>query len=100
VVQAVADLGLKNVRVLTGRAAQQTLEPRCNTLISRAFSDIKAFIEETAHLCIDGGQLLAMKAAVTDAELDRVPAAYSATRIDLNVPGLDAQRCIIKLVHK
>ena len=100
VIQAVADLGLENVRVLTGRAAEQTLEPRCNTVISRAFSDIGIFVEEAAHLCIDSGQLLAMKGAVTAEELDRVPAQYAATRIDLNVPGLDAQRCIIKLVHK
>lgn len=100
VIQAVADLGLTNVRVVTGRVAEQDFEPRFNTVISRAFSDVSVFIEATAQLCIDGGQWLAMKGAVTTAELERIPAAYSTSRIDLNIPGLDAQRCIIKLVHK
>ena len=100
VIQAVAELGLANVRVVTGRVADQKLEPKYNTVISRAFSDLKAFVEEAARLCLDSGQLLAMKGAVTAEELERVPAQYAATRIDLNVPGLAAQRCIIKLVHK
>jgi 16S rRNA (guanine527-N7)-methyltransferase len=100
VTQAVAELGLENVRVVTGRAAGQRLEPRCNTVISRAFADLAAFVNETAHLCADGGQLLAMKGAVTAEELSRVPPAFTCRRIELQVPGLAAQRCIIKLVHK
>jgi 16S rRNA (guanine527-N7)-methyltransferase len=100
VTQAVAELGLENVRVVTGRAAGQRLKPRCNTVISRAFSDLQAFVDEAAHLCAEDGQMLAMKGAVTADELGRVPPAYSSQRIELQVPGLKAQRCIIKLVHK
>jgi 16S rRNA (guanine527-N7)-methyltransferase len=100
VTQAVAELGLRNVSVVTGRVAEQTLEPRCNTVISRAFSDLKAFVTEAAHLCAVDGQMLAMKGDVTADELARVPQTHAAQQIVLNVPGLEAQRCIIKLVHK
>lgn len=100
VIQAVAELGLQNVRVVTGRAAAQPPEPRYNTVISRAFSDLSVFVEETAQLCGDDGQWLALKGAVSSAELARVPADFAVSRFDVNVPGLEAQRCIIKLVHK
>jgi len=100
VTQAVAELGLKNVRVLTGRVAEMQLESRCNTVISRAFTDIAAFIGGAGHLCRDDGQLLAMKAVVVADELLQLPDGYYAERIPLQVPDLDAQRCIIRIVHK
>jgi len=100
VTQAVAEIGLENVRVLTGRVADIELESRCNTVISRAFTDISAFINGAGHLCREEGQLLAMKGAAVTDELQRLPDGYSAERIPLQVPGLDAQRCIIKIVHK
>jgi len=100
VTQAVAELGLDNVRVKTGRVAETSLEPRCNTVISRAFSDLVAFIEGAGHLCREDGQLLAMKAAAAADELQQLPLAYNAQQIPLQIPGLDAQRCIIRIVRK
>ena len=100
VIQAVAELGLKNIRVITGRVAELKLESRCNTVISRAFSDITAFIDGAWHLCREDGQLLAMKGSPEADELQRLPAGYDAELIPLQVPGLAAQRCIIRIIHK
>lgn len=100
VTQAVAELGLKNIRVVTGRVAEVELEPRCNTVISRAFTDVTAFINGAGHLCREGGQMLAMKGAPDEHELAQLPAGYQAERITLQVPDLDAQRCIIRITHK
>lgn len=97
VTQAVAELGLANVRVITARVADQHLDVGCNTLISRALSQLSAFISGAGHLCHDDGQLLAMKGVIDTDELKQVPASYSAEPILLLVPSLDAQRCIIRL---
>lgn len=99
VTQAVAELGLKNIRVVTGRVAGVELEPRCNTVISRAFTDVTAFINGAGHLCREDGQMLAMKGAPEEHELELLPAGYQSERIELQVPELDAQRCIIRITH-
>jgi 16S rRNA (guanine527-N7)-methyltransferase len=100
VTQAVAELGLTNVRVITGRVAELRLESPCNTVISRAFTDIAAFIDGAGHLCRGDGQLLAMKGAAVADELQQLPDGYRAELIPLQVPGLDAQRCIVRITHK
>jgi len=100
VTQAVAELGLNNVTVVTGRVAEQGQVGHFNTVISRAFSNLNAFIEGAGHLCRPDGQLLAMKGIVDEAELKQIPPNYTAEHILLQVPALDAQRCIIKLVIK
>ena len=100
VTQAVAELGLNNVTVVTGRVAEQGQVGHFNTVISRAFSNLNAFIEGAGHLCRPDGQLLAMKGIVDEAELKQIPPNYTAEHILLQVPALDAQRCIIKFVIK
>ncbi len=99
VTQAVAQLGLRNVQVITGRVADQVIEPRCNTVISRAFSQIIDFINGAGQLCREDGQLLAMKGVIDEIELSQVPQNYAIEPILLQVPLLDAQRCIIRLTY-
>lgn len=100
VTQAVAELGLGNVQVVTGRVAEVQLKSCCNTVISRAFTDIAAFIDGAGHLCCKDGQLLAMKGDPDVEEFQHLPDGYVAEQIPLQVPELDAQRCIIRIVHK
>jgi len=99
VTQAVAELGLGNVRVITGRVAGVELEPCCNTVISRAFAHTRVFIDSVGHLCCEDGRMLAMKGAPEQAELTDLPPGYRAELISLQVPGLDARRCIIRITR-
>jgi len=99
VIQAVAELGLKNVRVITGRVAGVELAPLCDTVISRAFAQTRAFIDSAGHLCREDGRMLAMKGAPEQDELADLPPGYRAEFISLQVPGLDARRCIIRITR-
>lgn len=94
--QAAIQLDLKNVAVdharveeLTGQYAQ---------ISSRAFAELKLFVELTRHLLAPGGRWLAMKGVRPDAEIAALPADVVVDRIvPLSVPGLDAERHLIIL---
>jgi len=94
--QAAIQLALKNVAVdharveeLTGQYAQ---------ISSRAFAELKLFIELTRHLLAPDGRWLAMKGVRPDDEIAALPADIVVDRIvPLSVPGLDADRHLIIL---
>ena len=94
--QAAIELGLRNVAVnhariedLTGQYAQ---------ISSRAFAELKLFVELTRHLLAPGGRWLAMKGVRPDDEIAALPADIVVEQIiPLQVPGLDAERHLIIL---
>ena len=63
-------------------------------IVSRAFTEFKRFAELTMPLLKTNGCLLAMKGEWDPKILEEFPTAQF---IKLNVKGLDAQRCLIKL---
>jgi len=93
--QAVLECRLKNVTVLHGRA--ESLQPKVlfSTVISRAFASMSDILRLTGHLLADDGLLLAMKGQVPEQELAQIESDY--TVISLNVPGIDAERCLIRM---
>lgn len=94
--QAIQTLGLKNIDVVQARVEQYQPEQRFNTVISRAFAALDHFIKCTAHLCAPNGRFLAMKGAIADDERNTLPSGYRELEmIELTVPGLDAQRCLV-----
>jgi 16S rRNA (guanine527-N7)-methyltransferase len=67
------------------------------TLISRAFAETAKFVALTRHLLAKEGSWVAMK-GVPQQALERLPNDVGVERvIPLQVPGLDAARCLIML---
>lgn len=94
--QAAIQLGLKNVAV--DHARVEELSGQYAQISSRAFAELKLFVELTRHLLAPGGRWLAMKGVRPDAEIAALPADVVVDRIvPLSVPGLDAERHLIIL---
>jgi 16S rRNA (guanine527-N7)-methyltransferase len=94
--QAAIQLGLKNVAV--DHARVEELGGQYAQISSRAFAELKLFVELTRHLLAPGGRWLAMKGVRPDAEIAALPADIVVDRIvPLAVPGLDAERHLIIL---
>ena len=93
--QVKAELDLPNLTVLSGRVEQQDIASPFDSIISRAFSDLKTFISLTQGLIKKQGRWLAMKGQVPQEEIDALTLALGVN-VDcispLKVPGLDAER--------
>jgi 16S rRNA (guanine527-N7)-methyltransferase len=96
--QAVLELKLTNVEVVTDRAERWRPAERFDVVISRAFSDLPGFVEAGRHLCRQGGFLAAMKGVYPDEELAQLTSEASLERVvSLDVPGLRAARHLVLL---
>jgi 16S rRNA (guanine527-N7)-methyltransferase len=94
--QAAIQLDLKNVSAHHARVEQ--LSGQYAQISSRAFAELKLFVELTRHLLPPGGRWLAMKGVRPDDEISALPAGIVVDRIiPLHVPGLDAERHLIIL---
>ncbi|MGE8160744.1 16S rRNA (guanine(527)-N(7))-methyltransferase RsmG [Paraburkholderia sp. NPDC080076] len=101
--QAKAELGLTNLSVVTGRV--ETLRPgaevpaKFDVIVSRAFAELADFVTLARHLVAEQGAIWAMKGVRPDGEVERLPAgAHVEQIIRLNVPSLDAERHLIKVL--
>jgi 16S rRNA (guanine527-N7)-methyltransferase len=101
--QAKAELGLANLSVVTGRV--ETLQPgaevpaKFDVIVSRAFAELADFVTLARHLVAEQGAIWAMKGVRPDGEVERLPAgAHVEQIIRLNVPSLDAERHLIKVL--
>ena len=94
--QAAIQLGLKNVAVEHARV--ENLHGQYAQISSRAFAELKMFVDLTRHLLAPGGRWLAMKGVRPDDEIAALPADVVVEQIiPLHVPGLDAERHLIIL---
>ena len=101
--QAKAELGLANLSVVTGRV--ETLMPgaevpaKFDVIVSRAFAELADFVTLARHLVAEQGAIWAMKGVRPDGEIERLPAgAHVEQIVRLNVPSLDAERHLIKVL--
>lgn len=94
--QAKAELGLKNVTVYTARVETLQVAEKFDVITSRAFSELCNFINWSAHLLADDGQFFAMKGVSPTEEIERMPAGWQVSAIEvLSVPGLTVERHMI-----
>lgn len=97
--QAKIQLGLSNITVMAQRIENSIINERVNSIISRAYTSLGAFIETTRHwVAPDNDQCrwFAMKGKCTDQELAEVVAPfYVESKIPLIVPGLSAKRELV-----
>jgi 16S rRNA (guanine527-N7)-methyltransferase len=96
--QAIAELGLATVRVVTERVETYRPANPFKTVISRAFSDLADFINLAGHLCAADGAMIAMKGLHPDEEIARLPSTWKVEKvIRLDIPQLEASRHLVFL---
>ncbi|QWF70898.1 16S rRNA (guanine(527)-N(7))-methyltransferase RsmG [Methylomonas paludis] len=93
--QAVLELGLKNVDVVTSRVELFKPETLFSAVLCRAFAAMPEIMQLTGHLLAEHGLLLAMKGKQPEQELLELSSTYRI--IPLTVPGIAAERCLIVL---
>jgi len=96
--QAVAELGLKNVRVVTTRVEQYLPDEKFATLTARAFAPLPRLLQRCGRLCTAQGRMLALKGQLAGDELTQLPDNWQLeAKITLSVPGLIANRSLLLL---
>ena len=92
--QVAASLKLPNLRGVHARV--ETLTEPYDVVCSRAFASLKDFTTWSRPALAPHGIWLAMKGKHPDAELADLSADVKVFHVEpLNVPGLDAERCIV-----
>lgn len=96
--QAIAELGLSNVLVVSARAENYQVKEKFSAIISRAFADLTTFVEVTSHLIRPEGAYLAMKGVYPNEELEQLSSKANLQSVQrLQVAGLDAERHLVIL---
>ena len=96
--QAVIQLQVANITVVCERIEEYQTKHLFSAVISRAFSDLPAFIEKAGRFVAPEGTLLAMKGVHPAAELARIKGGFKLSGVTpLAVPGLDAERHLVFL---
>jgi 16S rRNA (guanine527-N7)-methyltransferase len=94
--QAVAELGLGNVQVEGCRVEDLMLPEKADTVVSRAFSNLGEFVRLSRHLLRPDGRWAAMKGKTPQEEVAALPGDIRVRQtVQLNVPGLHAERCLV-----
>lgn len=93
--QAVLELKLSNVEVVHSRVELFQPAELFDMVLMRAFASIPDIVKMTGHLLAEDGALLAMKGQQPVEELVGIGAEYQV--IPLAVPGVDAERCLIRI---
>ena len=92
--QVAATLQLRNVEVVHGRVEQLRL-PGFDCITSRAVGELAELVRISEHVLLAGGSWAAMKGGVPEAELQGLPPEIAHDIEILDVPGLQAQRCVV-----
>lgn len=96
--QVKIELGLSNVSVYSGRVEGYKPKNSFDIVISRAFAEIRDFVNWSGDLAKPEGRLYAMKGQYPEAEIAALPAGWQVLSSQpLLVAGLDAQRHLLIL---
>ncbi|MCY7389380.1 MAG: 16S rRNA (guanine(527)-N(7))-methyltransferase RsmG [Burkholderiales bacterium] len=99
--QVIGELRLTNASVITQRVESYRPRQTFDVVISRAFAELKDFVEGAGHLCTDEGKMLAMKGVHPLDEIARVSSAFVVEEvIPLQVPQVDGQRHLVVIKKK
>lgn len=95
--QVAAELRLPNLHAEHARVESLRVPP-VDLVVSRAFASLSDFVHLTGHLLAPGGVWMAMKGKRPDDEMAGLPAGVAVFHVEpLQVPGLDAERCLVWL---
>ncbi len=95
------ELGLDNIEPVHRRLEMLDPDGECaDDIVARALAPLPRLIEQLMP-CLDrGARLLAMKGRLEQSECESVPSAYNVDRIELEVPGTAARRCLVIVSKK
>ncbi|TDR80659.1 16S rRNA m(7)G-527 methyltransferase [Paludibacterium purpuratum] len=97
--QAAIELKLPNVEVMTERVELFQPERKFDRITSRAFAELAEFVKLTRHLLAEDGQFVAMKGVYPYEEIAQLPADIAVSEVvPVSVPGLDAERHLVRMV--
>jgi 16S rRNA (guanine527-N7)-methyltransferase len=92
--QAALSLGLPNLRGLHARV--ESLTAAYQVVSARAFSSLPDLVTGSDKALLPDGLWMAMKGKTPDEEIQALPTQVQVFHVEpLQVPGLDAQRCIV-----
>ena len=95
--QAVIELGLNNVQVITDRV-ENIKEFQYDIIVSRAFAELGDFVRLSEHLLAKNSVWLAMKGVYPYEEVDRLPENIIVEQIqEVKVPFIDGSRHIVRM---
>ena len=98
--QAVIELGLNNVQVITERV-ENIKEIQFDTIVSRAFAELGDFVRLTEQILAKNGVWLAMKGVYPYEEMDRLPENIMVKQVvEVKVPFIDGSRHIVEMAIK
>ncbi|HTH95305.1 MAG TPA: 16S rRNA (guanine(527)-N(7))-methyltransferase RsmG [Rhodocyclaceae bacterium] len=96
--QAKIELGLPNVSVYSGRVEDYKEKESFDGVISRAFAELKDFVNWSGDLAKPEGRLYAMKGVYPEDEVAALPSGWKVLSSQpLLVAGLDARRHLLTL---
>ncbi len=96
--QAVIELQLGNAAVVCERVEKFHSKQLFSVVISRAFSDLPAFVDQAGRLVAPEGTLLAMKGVHPAGEIAQIKGGFKLSGVTpLTVPGLAAERHLVFL---
>ena len=96
--QVKRELGIHNVEIIQTRVEEYQADVCFDVIMARAFSSIAELLAKTAHLCCNGGHILAVKGSYPQQELDDIAdSGFKLIEVaELNVPGLvDTERHLV-----
>ena len=97
--QTKLELGLDNISEVNQRVQDFHPKQTYDCVLSRAFSSLGDMVENCQHLLNQNGYFLAMKGKLPQAELSELPKNYKVEKLNsINVPGVEGQRHLIKIV--
>lgn len=101
-VQAIADLGLKNVQAVHSRAEDFHPEQGFDSILSRAYATLALFVKTSQHLICKNGTFVAMKGKYPHDEItDLAASAVEATDVtQLDMKGMQLERNVVRLKFK
>ncbi len=100
-IQAKAELGLANTLVIHDRVENYQPKLGYDAVISRAFASMQDMLHWTDHLLSNNGVWWAMKAQQEFEDLTNLPGLVKIEEtIHLQIPGLDAERMLIKALKQ
>ena len=94
--QVAAEIGLPNLQALHARVEQLPVTTGYDVITSRAFASLADFVRVSRPLLAPYGVWMAMKGQRPDDELAALPPGVEMFHVEpLQVPGLDARRCLV-----
>jgi 16S rRNA (guanine527-N7)-methyltransferase len=96
--QVASELALPNLNSVHSRVEAMPDGMQFDVVVSRAFASLADFVRLAQGRLAPGGVWLAMKGKPPDDEITELPAGIDVFHVEqLQVPGLDAQRCLVWL---